>query len=192
MLLAALAHDAAPRVRDIDGTWLRPFAPAGRANVLLFVASDCPMSNAYAPEMQRICAAYAARGVTCTLIYEDPAIDAAGVRQHLREYHFDRAHAAAEAPAAFRVAIDATRVVAAHAQASVTPQAVVVDASGTIRYRGRIDNFYVTFGKTRQLVTVHDLRDALDAVLSGRPVARPDTEPLGCHIVAPDSARNEP
>lgn len=190
ILLVALvgtgSFEDAPRVRDIEGAWLQPFAPATGVNVLLFVSSDCPISNAYAPEMQRICGEYAAKGVACTLVYEDSAIDAAQVRRHLAEYRFDRAHAPLKA------AIDATRAIATHANATVTPQAVVVDASGVIRYRGRIDNFYVAFGKTRQQVTIRDLRDALDAVLSGRRVARPETDALGCQIVPSDLARNEP
>lgn len=65
----------------------------------------------------------------------------------------------------------------------MTPETVVIDRSGAVRYRGRIDNFYVAFGRSRQVVTVHDLRDALDAVLAGKPVAAPDTEPVGCFIV---------
>jgi hypothetical protein len=59
----------------------------------------------------------------------------------------------------------------------------VIDRGGAVRYRGRIDNFYVAFGRSRQVVTVHDLRDALDAVLAGKPVATPVTQPIGCFIV---------
>lgn len=65
----------------------------------------------------------------------------------------------------------------------MTPETVVIDRAGAVRYRGRIDNFYVAFGRSRQVVTVHDLRDALDAVLAGNPVANPTTEPIGCFIV---------
>jgi hypothetical protein len=35
------------------------------------------------------------------------------------------------------------------------------------------------------VVTSHDVRDALDAVLSGRAVAHPDTDPVGCYITDP-------
>lgn len=51
-----------------------------------------------------------------------------------------------------------------------------------VRYRGRIDNLYINIGRTRQQVTSHDLTDALDAVLAGRPVKQPTTEALGCYI----------
>jgi hypothetical protein len=61
----------------------------------------------------------------------------------------------------------------------------VIDRTGAIRYRGRIDNFYAALGKPRQQVTERDLRNALDAVLSGRPVPKVETEALGCYIVDP-------
>ena len=68
----------------------------------------------------------------------------------------------------------------------MTPEAVVIDSRGEIRYRGRIDNFYADLGKPRQQVTARDLRDALDAVLAGRTVPNPETRALGCAIVPPD------
>ena len=49
-------------------------------------------------------------------------------------------------------------------------------------YRGRIDNVYAALGKRRPEATEHDLRKALDEVLSGRPVAEPRTQAIGCYI----------
>lgn len=87
--------------------------------------------------------------------------------------------------------IDRDRTIAGRAKASVTPEAVLVDARGEIRYRGRIDNRYVDLGKPRRVVTVHDLREALDAVLAGKPVPHPETTALGCHIVSRDFERKD-
>jgi len=143
------------------------------------VATDCPVSNAYAPEIQRVCAAYRSKGVGCALVYEDPHVTPADVRRHVGEHGYQNIPAA----------IDADASVAVRVQASVTPETVVIDRAGAVRYRGRIDNFYVAFGRSRQVVTVHDLRDALDAVLAGKPVAAPVTEPIGCFIV-PASQRH--
>jgi hypothetical protein len=167
------AASASPQVRDVAGRWLRPFNPSGTANVVFFVSSDCPISNSYAPEIQRLCGQYGSKGIGCALVYEDQQIDATAARRHLEEYGY-RGIAAA---------VDDARTVASLARASVTPQAVVVDAAGAIRYRGRIDNLYAAFGKRRQQVTVHDLRDALDDLLAGRRVSNPETEALGCSIV---------
>jgi hypothetical protein len=149
-----------------------PFRPSGRGGVLIFVLSDCPISNGYAPEIQRICTAYGGAGFGCTLIYEDAAIDDAAVQAHLREYGYTSMPAV----------IDSNHRLAARGNATVTPQALVVEPNGTIRYRGRIDDFYAALGKPRQTVTSHDLREALDALLAGRAVPHPDTTPVGCII----------
>ena len=58
----------------------------------------------------------------------------------------------------------------------------LVLADESIAYRGRIDNFYADYGKPRRMVTEHDLRDALDAVLTGKAVEKPSTKPVGCFI----------
>ena len=115
---------------------------------------------------------YKERGVSCSLIYEDATIEAAAVRKHLADYRY-RGIAAA---------IDDRATVAREVNATVTPQAVVIDANGAVRYRGRIDNRYVDFGKSRRVVTERDLKDALDAVIAGRAVARAETAPVGCFI----------
>jgi hypothetical protein len=166
---------------EVSGRTLMPFAPDGRANVVFFVATDCPVSNSYAPEIQRVCRDYRSRGVGCSLMYEDvdthpsPAQLDKQVRQHLEEYGYD----------GFSVVVDRERAAATYVKASITPQAFVIDRSGDVRYRGRIDNLYAALGKTRQQVTRHDLRDALDAVLAGRTVLHPETEALGCFITDP-------
>ena len=54
--------------------------------------------------------------------------------------------------------IDVDGAIARRAKATVTPQAVVVDRAGVVKYRGRIDNQYAALGKPRRVVTVHDLR----------------------------------
>src|SRR4051812_13136377 len=57
------------QIRAIDGTVLHPLEPSGVANVLFFVSTDCPVANGYAPEIQRICGAYAGKGIACSLVY---------------------------------------------------------------------------------------------------------------------------
>lgn len=173
----SLALVGAPaEIRSITGGVLHPLEPAGLANVLLFVTSDCPVSNQYAPEIQRICAAYASNGVRCEMIYEDVKIAAADVRKHLDAHGIHGVDAAIDADGALAVRLGAT----------ITPEAFVVDRAGATRYHGRIDNFYAAFGRSRQVVTVHDLRGALDALVAGKPVTTPSTEAIGCYIVPPN------
>jgi hypothetical protein len=56
----------------------------------------------------------------------------------------------------------------------------VLDPSGKMVYRGRIDDRYLTFGKDRPQPTVRDLERSLEAVLAGKPVPVPRTQAIGC------------
>ena len=59
---------------------------------------------------------------------------------------------------------------------------MVVDSTGKLVYRGRINNFYEDFGKPRRVITQHDLRNALNALLAGKPVPQPRVKAIGCFI----------
>ena len=163
-------------MRDLDGRAQHPFQPTGIVQVLFFIMTDCPISNFYAPEIQRICSEYRGKGAECSLVYEDLAPDAGAVRKHLDEYRYKGISAL----------VDADRKAAREAGATMTPEAVVVDREGKIRYRGRIDDFYAGLGKPRRQATTHELQDAIGAVLAGKKVQVPEAKALGCYIVSPD------
>ncbi len=145
-----------------------------RATVLLFVGTDCPISNRYAPELRRLYERYAPSGVAFWLVYADPAADAAAVRRHLGEYRLPEI-----------ALLDPGRALVKAAGVRVTPEAAVfVPTAGGPRlaYRGRIDDRYVALGRMRPAPTVSDLDEALAAILSGRPVPRETTPAVGCFI----------
>jgi hypothetical protein len=58
----------------------------------------------------------------------------------------------------------------------------VLSATGEVLYLGRIDNRIEDFDKRRTVTTEFDLKDALDAILAGKTVARPRTTAVGCGI----------
>jgi peroxiredoxin len=173
LAMAAVAHPSLQfALHDTEGVqhsqneWSR-----ARAVVLFFVTTDCPLSNGYAPEMNRIEQTYAARGVAFYAVQGDTTIPDEEVRRHAHEYGYR-----------FPALLDPRQVLARHTGATVTPQAVVLSPEGAVLYLGRIDNKVEDFGKTRVEATEFDLRDALDAVLAGRPVPHPHTRALGCAI----------
>lgn len=155
------------------GTVLSPsIVVKDKAEVLFFVTEDCPVSNYYSHEIHRICDDYKSRGVGCELVYINPNLTDADVRKHAQEYgHGD-----------YPKVIDRDHSIVSAVGAEVTPTAVLIRHDRTIAYRGRIDDFYAALGKTRRMVTKHDLRDAIDEVLAGKPVAEPETKPVGCYI----------
>jgi hypothetical protein len=157
---------------DLDGERVDPFAATGIvANVFLFTRTDCPIGNRYTPEVQRLEDKYRQHNIVFWLVYADPNEPIETIRRHLTDYAYD-----------FGVLRDPHHTLVELTGAHVTPEAAVfVDATHLV-YRGRIDNRYVAFGKTRAEATVHDLDQALTAILAGQPVATPETEAIGCFI----------
>ena len=141
------------------------------ATVLLFVATDCPNSNTYAPVLARLYREYSPRGVQFLGIYSDPADSTADVEKHDADYKIP-----------YAALLDPNHTLALTTGARSTPEAVILSPSGDVLYRGRVDDRFVDFGKTRFRPTREDLREALDQVLSGQPVKDPVTKVLGCAI----------
>jgi hypothetical protein len=171
LALGSILHPAL-QVRDIDGVNRTPLKVTGRAEALFFVTHDCPVSNYYSHEIRRICEEYGKRGVSCSLVYVDPTLTNEQVRKHAQDFgHGD-----------YPKIIDRDHALVKATGAEVTPTAVLLRPDASIAYRGRIDDFYADLGKPRRAVTEHDLRDALDSVVAGKPVAKPETKPVGCYI----------
>jgi hypothetical protein len=146
-------------------------AGESRLDVLIFIATDCPISNAYAPEIARICKEYGPQGARCELVYPDPPITDEAVRLHQNSYGLADIHATA----------DRDYALAKQAGATVTPEAAVLQ-NGRLVYRGRIDDRYVTWGKSRPQAGRRDLRRALDELIAGKAVSAPRTRAVGCYI----------
>jgi hypothetical protein len=174
--LACASAEQRVRVRDAGGELRDPFAAAEgrRALVLVFVDPDCPISNAYAPEVKRLAAEYGPRGVAFELVYSMPATDAQDVRRHVADFAY-------ELPAL----LDPEQRLALRAGVVAVPEAAVFLPDGELAYRGRIDDRYVDLGRRRAQPTRRDLCDALDAILQGRSPEVERTEAVGCPLPGP-------
>jgi hypothetical protein len=181
LCVAEEKHDASPRkamlpaamqLLDLHG---QPFdlrrASKGRVHVVVFVRSDCPISNRSAPEVRELCTQFKSHGVDFYLIYVDPRETAEAIRTHLHDFEYT-------CPALRDMKHDLATATAA----TVTPEAVVFDSNWKVIYRGRINNQFEDFGKSREKATTHELHDAIEATLAGRPVAEPETKAIGCYI----------
>lgn len=85
----------------------------------------------------------------------------------------------------FPVSIDRDFTDVRRFQATITPEAILIDRQGQVLYQGAIDNWFFDLGKYRQRVTEHYLQDAIDAALHGKtPIIR-KTEAVGCIIQTP-------
>lgn len=142
------------------------------AVVLFFVSTDCPLSNNYVPEFNRIEQEYTPRGVVFYAVQGDATVATGQVREHAKEFGYR-----------FPYLFDPQESLATFTGATTTPEAAVLAPAGQVLYLGRIDNRLQDFGQQRVKITEFDLRDALDAILAGKPVPHPRTRALGCAIV---------
>ena len=176
LLMSALAGvNSTVRVKSIDrGGDVDPFdAPRGtRAIVFVFTSTDCPISNRYAPEIRRLAARFAADGIIFRLIYPNPSDQPSAIREHLTAFAYGGVVQAFHDP---------EQTLAKFAGATVTPETAVY-AGRRLLYRGRIDDRYVDLGHERPAATVHDLGDALTAIVAGQRVPHSSTQAVGCFI----------
>jgi AhpC/TSA family len=174
------AHtDWSPTFTDLDGRELKLAGEASvKAIALVFILPECPICNSYIPELNRLHDSFATRGVPIILVHADAGTKADDARQHVREYQIQ-----------LPVVMDPDHAWVKRAGATTAPEAAVFSPAGELLYRGRIDNQYAGLGKRRAVVTSHDLQDALEAALAGRPIAVPRTEAIGCLI--PETSRGD-
>jgi AhpC/TSA family len=174
--LSMFALAAEPFGTDLDGHPIERIAPPGaKVVVLFFAASDCPISNRYIPEIERLDHEFAPQGVQFWWVYPNPGDTAAVVRRH--EEQFDL-HGNA--------VLDTEQRLTHMARATITPEVAVflVNAEGLREvYRGRIDDRYVALGQERPAATRHDLEMAIRAVLANGTVPKAGGPAVGCSIV---------
>jgi hypothetical protein len=161
-----------PALVDMHGVQQRPFDDQlTKAVVLVFTLQDCPIANSYVPTLNKLVEEYGPRGVRMLLVHVDPQLTNEAARTHADEYQI-------KAP----VVIDREHAWVQHAGATRSPEVAVFSPSGEKLYLGRIDDRYAGLGKRRTHVSTHDLRDTLDAILAGDPIAHSKTEAVGCFI----------
>lgn len=161
------------RVLDLDGRSVDPLAPAPgvRATVFVFITTDCPIANRYAPEIQRLTAIFASQGVRFWLVYANPHEPVASIRSHLRQFQY-----------AIPALRDPDHALVRFTKVTVSPEAAVVDPGGVLLYHGRIDDRWVNIGRDRPSPTRADLEEALRATLDGKAVAPSATPAVGCTL----------
>ena len=138
----------------------------GDVTVVVFISTQCPVSNAYNDRMTSVYSDYSSKGVHFLFLNANHTEPANVVAEHARAHGFT-----------FTVYKDAGNVVADHFDAQATPETFVIDRTGTVVYHGSIDD-------SQEPSRIHHqwLRAALDEVLAGQSVEKPETKAFGCTI----------
>jgi peroxiredoxin len=151
---------------------------AGKTVVLEWVNFDCPFVKKHYSQgaMPALQTEAAAQGVVWLSICSS----APGKQGHFAGEALT-ARIAAEKAAPAQYLIDADGAVGKAYGATTTPQMVVIDAAGVVRYHGAIDSIRSTDVADVAKAENH-VRAALADLAAGRAVATPQTKSYGCGV----------
>lgn len=139
--------------------------------VIFFLDPECPVSNAYMREIKSIYTQYAGKGVRFEAVFPVATVSRRHIKDFLTKYNVT-------IPGYQDPGLQKVK----RYQATVMPEAVLINSSGVIVYKGAIDNWYYALGKNRAKATELYLRNAIEAALNGEVVLKSRTEAIGCLI----------
>ena len=134
--------------------------------VVMFISTECPVSNSYNDRMEKLYETYNLKHVAILSLNANKAEDVKRIAAHAKEHRFK-----------FPVLKDEKNKIADLYGAEVTPETFVINAQGKLLYHGRIDN-----NSKGNKIESRDLADALDALLADKPVAKAEAKAVGCSI----------
>jgi hypothetical protein len=161
----------AVEITDLQGQPVKLPLPDKQATVLIFLATSCPIANAYAPEISRIYAEFAPQNIGFFLVYSARDLSDSACQAHVRDYRL---------PAT--VIRDPKQRLATATGVKVTPEVAVMNPDGRLCYRGRIDNLFAEIGVRRHAPTTRELRETLEAIVAKRIPPMRQSKAIGCLI----------
>lgn len=168
---AAKAEEKAFELPDPEGTLHHPLVAGDKKGIIFFFVSPyCPTANSFMPEIGKIADAYGAQ-FAAYIVHSDPSVKATDAYQQSVMFNVKTT-----------ILLDKDQALANKVHARITPEVVVLAPDGKTLYKGRINDLYLGPTKKQKKATTQDLRDALESIQSGKPVAAAHTEAMGCKI----------
>jgi hypothetical protein len=155
---------------DISGIAHNSIAWKGYTVVLVFIGLECPVANAYAPEVMSQKNASKDDKVLWLGVHSEPGVTKEAATKHAEDYKMT-----------LPILLDSEQKLAAAVGAKKLGQVVVLQDLQVV-YRGRIDDRFALNGKRRDEPSTHELRDVLAALAENKPVPVAETEAYGCPI----------
>ncbi|MDX2170603.1 MAG: thioredoxin family protein [Deltaproteobacteria bacterium] len=171
--LGATAPKADVKMKNVDGRELTITEIAGKQGTLvIFTCNHCPWAKAWEERIAALGNEYAKRGIGVIAVNaNDPKTNTAdgfdGMVERSKQRGFQ-----------FAYVVDSGSTVAKAFGAERTPEVFLFDAGGKLVYHGTVDDNAENASAVKQ----HYLRDALESVATGKPVAVAETKALGCTI----------
>ncbi|HEY4613235.1 MAG TPA: thioredoxin family protein [Bacteroidota bacterium] len=171
----AIANDPVKPVKKMENFTLEDYNGVkhsltdfkdSKAVVLMFIATQCPISNAYNARMAELYKDYKGKNIAFVGINSNKQESVEEIKDHAKKNGLD-----------FTILKDWNNVQADKFEASFTPEIYVLNSSLELLYHGRIDN-----SRRMEEVKDKDLRRALDEILNGKDVSVTTTKAFGCTI----------
>lgn len=137
-----------------------------KAIVIMFISTQCPVSNGYNARMEQLFSDYKGKGISFIGINSNKQETVEEIKNHSKEHDLN-----------FTILKDPDNKIADKFGASVTPEIYVLNKNFEIMYHGRIDD-----SRRETEVRKKDLRLALDEILAGKKISEPETKAFGCSI----------
>ncbi|MDX1908982.1 MAG: redoxin family protein [Bacteroidia bacterium] len=140
-------------------------------SVIFFLSPGCPLCENYSLTINEMRKVFPADQVGFVGVFSGKFYSVEEVMAYMSKYK-----------PAVRALYDPTYQVRNVLGATVTPEVYLVNRQGQVLYSGKIDNWIPALGKKRTIITEFYLRDALTAVLQGKPVPVAHVDAIGCFI----------
>ena len=144
-------------------------APRGKLLVFVFLSTDCPISQNYISELNRIAEKYSSEIVLKGII--PGKIKKKDLEFFKTEYQVK-----------FKLAADRNYKMVDKLNGKTTPEVFLYNSLGLLKYEGAIDNWYYELGKHRQEPSQQYLIEAIEDLMNGKDPRQPRTQAVGCII----------
>lgn len=142
-----------------------------KACVFIFISPECPLCQAYSLSINNLYCEYHPKGIELLGIVSGTLFSVREIENYKNKYNLQ-----------IPLYLDKNKYLSQKYNASITPQAILINRTDTILYSGRIDNWSYALGKKRKNITEHSLKEAIEDVINSRTVRIPITKAIGCFI----------
>ena len=142
-----------------------------KAIVFIFLMPDCPFCQKYTKALNDLNKKYSSKNIVFEGVITGDLYTEKEVKDYIKDYRLS-----------FPILYDKYKKLSTYYKMGISPSVVVSDNKGKVIYKGLIDNWPVSPGKTRQIITENYLIDVLNAITTNKPVNLKNTEAVGCII----------
>lgn len=139
--------------------------------VYVMISPECPLCQSYSRTLIQLYDSYYKRGIAFYGIVPGKNYSVQAIKEFVSTYSIP-----------FEIVIDTDKKFTRYVDAHITPEVFLINHQDELVYSGRIDNWAYQLGKKRKVITQHDLRDALEAIVNQQKVHIIKTKAIGCFI----------